>query len=204
MYLLNIRNLRILKRSAILLMMTSRERQAALKSQDILVLIKLYLLEGHDWTYEELARELGLASSECHSAVFRLKMSKLLREDFAELRVNRSAAKEFLFYGLPYVFPVKVERVSVGMPVAHSGPKLSDKFVYSSGNVYVWPDAEGKIRGEAVVPLYKSVPFAAKKDSKLYELMSLIEALRVGRAREVKMARQFLEEEFNSKERLSA
>lgn len=184
--------------------MKSKERQVGLKPQDILVLLKLYLLEGQEWTYEELARELGLAPSECHSAVTRLKISKLLREDGGELRVNRLAAKEFLFYGLPYVFPAKVDRVSVGMPVAHSGPKLSDKFIYGSGNVYVWPDAEGKVRGEAIVPLYKSVPFAAKHDPKLYELMSLIEALRVGRAREVKMARQFLEEEFSLKEKLSA
>lgn len=184
--------------------MKSRERQVGLKPQDVLVLMKLGLIEGQDWTYEVIAHDLGLASSECHSAVSRLKASGLVRVDGGELRVNRLAAREFLFYGLPYVFPAKVERVSVGMPVAHSGPKLSDKFIYGSGNIYVWPDAEGKVQGEAIVPLYKSVPFAAKHDPKLYELMSLIESLRVGRAREVKMARQFLEEEFSSKGRLSA
>jgi len=38
------------------------------------------------------------------------------------------------------------------------------------------------------LPLYPSVPEAANKDEKLYELLALADALRVGRAREKELA----------------
>jgi hypothetical protein len=42
----------------------------------------------------------------------------------------------------------------------------------------------------AFSPLYKSVPKAAREDQQLYELLTLVDALRGGRARERQMARQ--------------
>jgi hypothetical protein len=48
----------------------------------------------------------------------------------------------------------------------------------------VWPDPEGPVRGYALSPLYSSVPNACKVDSKLYELLALVDAIRDGRARE--------------------
>ncbi len=176
--------------------MKARSRQNGLKPQDILILMKLLLLEGKNWRYEDLHMELGLSSSECHSAIYRLNLSKLIRKEGSEFKLNRSATKEFLFYGLPYVFPAKVDRISNGIPVAHSGPLLSKEFVFTPSEVYVWPDPHGPTKGESVTPLYKTVPFAAKRDKNLYEILSLIEALRVGRSREIKMARQLLEEKL--------
>ena len=38
------------------------------------------------------------------------------------------------------------------------------------------------------MPLYPSVPEAALKDEKLHELLALVDALRVGRAREKELA----------------
>jgi hypothetical protein len=60
-------------------------------------------------------------------------------------------------------------------------------FVSPSG-VYIWPDPEGIVRGQAIAPLYRSVPQAAKNDPKLYALLSLIDAIRVGRVREQRLA----------------
>jgi hypothetical protein len=42
----------------------------------------------------------------------------------------------------------------------------------------------GVVRGQAIAPLYRSVPQAASNDPKLYALLSLIDAIRVGRVRE--------------------
>jgi len=56
----------------------------------------------------------------------------------------------------------------------------------------VWFDAEGDIQGYEVSPLYKSVPPAVKLDKGFYELLALIDAIRIGRAREKQLAIQEL------------
>ena len=48
----------------------------------------------------------------------------------------------------------------------------------------VWPHPEGEVRGESLEPLYPSAVEAAPKISKLYECLALVDALRIGRARE--------------------
>lgn len=178
--------------------MKPKDRQASLKPQDVIVLLKLILLRGKPWRYEDLRDETGISVSECHSSIHRLLTSKLIREDEGQIKVNRLAVKDFLFHGLPYVFPAKIERMARGIPVAHSGPLLGKKIVHGSSDIYVWSDDEGKVKGESIVPLYRSVPEASKKDPKLYELLSLIEALRVGKAREVTLARKYLEERISA------
>ncbi len=78
------------------------------------------------------------------------------------------------------------------MPTAHSAPPLS-KILVASEEKFVWPDEAGEVRGEAIEPLYPSVPQAARRDARLYELLALTDAIRVGRAREQKLARKELE-----------
>ena len=56
----------------------------------------------------------------------------------------------------------------------------------------VWFDAEGDIQGYEVSPLYKFVPPAVKLDKGFYELLALIDAIRIGRAREKQLAIQEL------------
>jgi hypothetical protein len=60
----------------------------------------------------------------------------------------------------------------------------------------VWPDANGDVRGESFAPLYKSVPVAARKDPKLYELLALVDAIRGGRARERELAKKLIQREL--------
>jgi hypothetical protein len=48
----------------------------------------------------------------------------------------------------------------------------------------VWPDAHGEVRGYEFSPLYKSVPFAARRDARLYELLALVDAIRGGAMQE--------------------
>ena len=57
----------------------------------------------------------------------------------------------------------------------------------------VWAHAEGKVRGYAFAPLYPTVPAAALRDSRLYELLALVDAIRDGRARERNLAAKELE-----------
>jgi hypothetical protein len=54
---------------------------------------------------------------------------------------------------------------------------------------------EGKLRGYSFAPLYKHAP-AAFGNPKLYELLSLADALRDGRVREKKLAMELLKEKI--------
>ena len=48
----------------------------------------------------------------------------------------------------------------------------------------VWPSPNGKVKGESLLPLYKTAPRAALADPKLYELLALVDGVRVGLSRE--------------------
>ena len=74
------------------------------------------------------------------------------------------------------------------MPTGYAGPVLSSFFETGDDLPPVWPDPDSNVRGQSFSPLYKSVPKAAREDDKLYELLSLIDAIRGGRARERQIA----------------
>jgi len=74
------------------------------------------------------------------------------------------------------------------MPTSYAAPPLNSLIVQTSEPPPVWADPEGSARGYEFSPLYKSVSKAAAKDSALYELLTLVDAIRDGRARERELA----------------
>ncbi len=160
-----------------------------LKPQDIVVLLKVHNLKT-DWTYGNLAQSLGLSASEVHSALKRCETSGLYLNEGR--KVQKQALAEFLVYGLKYVFPTEPGAIVRGLPTAHSAEPLKSLLMLNPDDVYVWAFPYGEIRGQAIEPLYRCVPKAAFNDPKLYELLCLIDALRVGRVREQKIAAQEL------------
>ena len=68
------------------------------------------------------------------------------------------------------------------LPTAHSAKPLSD-IVVSDRDAFVWPSAVGNVRGQAITPLYPSVIKAIRKDPQLYEMLALLDAVRI-RARQ--------------------
>jgi hypothetical protein len=74
------------------------------------------------------------------------------------------------------------------MPTAWAAPVISGKFDVSEQLPPVWPDPDCQVKGESVQPLYTSVPGAARRDPALYALLALVDALRIGRARERSLA----------------
>ena len=158
----------------------------SLKSQDVVVLLKLVSWADATWSYPKLAVELGMSPSEVHASVRRASQSGLLQQ--ATRSVNPSALLEFLVHAVKYVFPPKRGGVTRGLPTAHSAPPLRKHFRASSEMPLVWADPEGTVRGEALEPLYRSVPQAARADAQLYEWLALVDAVRAGRARERELA----------------
>jgi hypothetical protein len=156
-----------------------------LKPQDAMILLKLAVVSD-GWTYPSLAESLGMSASEVHAAVARVKLSGLYDE--RRRRPNRKALLEFLAHGLRYVFPAERGPLTRGMPTAHAAPPLSAKIQSDGTPPPVWPDVEGTVRGEELRPLYRSAPAASRRDHALYELLTLVDAIRGGRARERKLA----------------
>ena len=56
----------------------------------------------------------------------------------------------------------------------------------------LWPSLAGTLRGASVTPLSAAAPATAVDNPALYELLALVDAVRLGRARERTRARQLL------------
>ena len=157
-----------------------------LKAQDIIVLLKLAHRRAGSWRQIDIARDLGLSQAEVHNALRRSAESGLYLPK--QQQVSRQALLELLVHGVRYVFPAKLGATSRGMPTAWAAAPLAKMIRSSKDDKPVWPTAAGKARGPAVEPLYESVPDAAGRDPKLYELLVLVDAIRIGGAREREIA----------------
>jgi hypothetical protein len=159
-----------------------------LKPQDIVVVLKIVALDDRPWSYNQLALELGMSTSETHAAVKRAISAGLLNNAEQSVQANRSAIAELLEHGVRYVFFAQRGELTRGIPTAYAAIPLSKQILQDNEPKPVWADAEGTVRGYALTPLYKSVPYAAKRDPELYALLALVDAVREGRSRERKLA----------------
>lgn len=160
------------------------KKHSGMRPHDIVILLKIAAKGAQQWLMKDLAVELGISASEVSESINRSVQAGLLAND--KKKVKAAALSEFLQYGLPYVFPQQPGALVRGIPTAHAAPPLNK--LIESNELYVWPSAKGNVRGQAIEPLYKSVVKAIEKDSKLYELLALVDALRVGRVREKQLA----------------
>jgi hypothetical protein len=95
---------------------------------------------------------------------------------------------EFLIHGVKYAYPPNRGGLTRGLATSYAARPLKALITQPDEPPPVWPDPEGPVRGYEFSPLYSSVPHACKVDSKLYELLALIDAIRDGRTRERKLA----------------
>ena len=100
---------------------------------------------------------------------------------------------ELLIHGARFVYPAERRGEARGMPTAWAASPLSKALVSSGENLPVWPDAMGEIRGIAIDPLHPAVPDAARQDPRLWELLALFDAIRIGGPRERSLAGELLE-----------
>lgn len=159
-----------------------------LKSQDLLVALKLLALRRGSWQYASLAESLDMGQGEVHSAVKRgLRAGLLVTEGSVAWPMRRNLL-EFVSYGIRYVFVPDRGAIVRGIPTAWAAPPLAREMSTEEWAIPVWPFDEGQVRGESFSPLYRSAPVAASRDERLYELLALVDAIRGGRSRERKMA----------------
>lgn len=157
------------------------------------LVVALRLLQG-DATFQRLADELGVAPSQVHLSVERLRLAQLLRPD--SRRVNRLALEEFLLHGARYAFPPIVSAPARGVPTAHAASFLARTF--GATDPYVWPSPDGDVVGQSLEPLYAGAPKLRERSPETYRLLTLFDALRVGQARERSVARELLKQALKS------
>lgn len=159
-----------------------------MRPQDVVILLKLMTRPSKHWTQVELARQLFLSQSEISESLARSSYSGLL---LPKRQVQARLLFNFLVHGLPYVFPQQLGPVQRGIATSHSAEPLKTDIV--SEEAYVWPYAKGDTRGKSVQPLYVGVVQAVDLDADLYQMLALVDALRVGRVREKNLAATHLE-----------
>lgn len=160
----------------------------SMKPQDIVVLLKLLSEENQSWNQISLAKSLFMSQSEISESLSRSKYARLLFDKGK--KVAKKPLLELLQFGVPYIYPQQPGPVVRGIPTAHSASPLVDHI--QSDEHYVWPSAKGHMRGHSIQPLFGSVVQAVESDSRLYELLALVDALRAGRARERNLAIELL------------
>jgi DNA-binding Lrp family transcriptional regulator len=163
-----------------------------LKPIDIVVALRL--AGAPEAKYEQLAADLGISASWAHAAVRRLQGAGLLRA--SSRIVNGLALREFLEHGLRYAFPARPGAEARGIPTAHSGPPLAGRVVAEDS--LVWASASGSAVGRAIVPLYGRATELPQRCPSVYENLTLVDALRVGRARERTLAGEELQRRLSA------
>ncbi len=160
------------------------KKHSGMRPHDIVILLKIITYGDNDWYIKDTAKELFISQSEVSESLNRSVLAGLISNN--KKRIMKSALFDFLIYGLKYVYPVKPEAMVRGIKTSHSAPPLSNEIV--SEEVYVWSYEEGDARGFAIEPLHPNVPKACLKDSKLHELLALVDAIRIGNKREFNLA----------------
>lgn len=155
-----------------------------MRPHDVVILLKIIAKGDKPWFNKYLANELYISQSEVSESLNRSKIAGLVSGD--KKQVFKLAMLDFLIHGLRYVYPEQPSSLVRGVPTSHSAPQLN-KLIRSEQN-YVWPYAFGSDRGFAIEPLHPNVPKACLEDAKLYELLALADALRIGHAREKEIA----------------
>ena len=167
-----------------------------LKPQDVVILLALALPPGvAEYTNRSLAADLFVSASEISGGINRLRTARLLQSDTK--KPIKRAMEEFLLCGVKYAYPPDRGGQTRGVPTSYAAPPLSSLIVQPGTDPPVWPDPAGPVRGYSFSPLYKTVPQAAMRDLRLYEMLALLDAIRDGRPREVDAASRELKKRLS-------
>lgn len=147
-------------------------RSGGLTARDLLILLAVAAREGAPWRAADLARELGIPALDVALGLERARRLGFLDEE--KRRALKEPLLEFLVHAIRYVFPAEIGAACRGRATAQLAGR------------YVWPSPDGEASGRALTPLD---PAAARAgDGRLRELLSLVDVLRAGPARERALA----------------
>jgi hypothetical protein len=156
---------------------------------DILVLLKVVLHEKD--SVRSLADGLGIPHASVQNSLDSLKRVGLLSGSGGSRHFDRFEVRDFLVHASRFIAPASPGALAYGIPTAHAAAPLKQKLLADDDPVVIPAEPDGKLgmtEGRAIEPLHKNVPHAVRRDPELYKLVALVDALRIGRARERKIA----------------
>lgn len=157
-------------------------------------------LLGDEFSVRGLEASLGISKSEVNASIKRSYQCGLAIQDrkTGHPKANVTGLIEFIAHGLKYVFPAQPGAMVRGIPTAAAAPVLQGELISLEEYIHVWPDPQGLKMGQAIKPLFKSVPHAVRRDAELYATLALIDAIRLGQPREARLARELLEKRLKA------
>lgn len=144
---------------------------------------------------KSIATSLQISEAEVSESLRRSSYAGLIL-DLKNKQISKKALLDFILYGLKYVFPARPGPLVRGIPTAQSAPVLNKLIV--SDEHFVWESPEGKVRGQLIEPLYPTVPAIVVNNNNLYDLLALVDAIRTGSSRTVRLASEELEKRILS------
>jgi hypothetical protein len=163
-------------------------KQPTLRPSDLVIACQLAMTPEAKFT--DIAESTGISAGECHNAVRRLRLAHILLA--TERRPVVDVLHHFLVHGAPFAFPAVLGSSTLGVLTAHSAQTFHPSL--ETTDRIVWPCADGKVRGQSLIPLFPAAPALAATNPLLYDLLTIIDALRVGTTRVRKVAAELLAE----------
>ena len=185
-----------------------------LKPQDIVILLKILstmtLVKDNDiekLSQNNLATLLCISPSEVNAGIKRLISTGLLAPYQRQMQKNmellpiKPACIECLIHAVPYFIPAKLGEYTRGIPTAYAAPILQEFITLGNDPIPVGPHAEGEKKGLTLEPLYRSVSASLLKypDPLFYDLLVLVDAIRIGSVREKSIASKLLKKILKGK-----
>lgn len=167
-----------------------------MKANDIYTLLGLITRSHADETLDQQRIRTGLSISSIHRSLKSLKKAKLVIETVNGNEPIYRNIKEFLLHGFSYVFPEEKGKLARGFVTGIDASSLKYDFALSDYPV-VWAHPEGDTKGYSVKPLNTDcleLIVLHKMDEKLYELLALLDILRIGQRREIEGAKSKINE----------
>jgi DNA-binding Lrp family transcriptional regulator len=165
-----------------------------MRPQDIVIILKMISLGEKRCSLVEMADFLNISTGEISKAMERNAVAGLVSSD--KLRVNRLALRDFLIYGLKYVFPPQLGSSTRGIATAHSAFPVN-QYITENGENYVWKYYKGTKRGNSIIPLYDKIPKFIESQPELYEFLTIVDTFRIGKKREIEIAIQELDKKLD-------
>jgi hypothetical protein len=169
-----------------------RFMDACLQPVDLLIALKVTACAPARCSVRTLERELGVSKSAAANSLRRLRELGLARSVEGGPQVNKLALRECLEHAVKWIAPARVGDFELGLPTSHSEAAIGARLAGAQEEVLVMPLAHGPVRGRAVTPLHPLAPAAAARDPKLHRLLALVDAFRIGRARDRRIAAEEL------------
>jgi len=163
-----------------------------MNASDIYALLSLIVKRNKSETLRDWSARTGLSKTSLERCLKRLKISGFVLETVNGNKVVFKNVEEFILHGFKYVFPIKRGGLGRGVLTGIEASSLSNEFVKAEYPL-VWPHYKGTEKGYIVSPLHEKVPelvILEKMDKDLYEMLALLDVLRVGQMREQEAAKK--------------